>query len=67
MLRANTSFFVGARLVVAGELVSQADPIVAGRELLFDPVDSSAAVEETTAVPGVKRATKRVAKKIAGE
>lgn len=67
MLRANTSFFVGARLVVVGELVSPADPIVSGRDALFDRVEQSSAIEETTAVPGVKRATKRVAKKIAGE
>ncbi len=67
MLRANTSFFVGARLVVVGELVSPADPIVPGRDALFDRVESSVTVEETTAVPGVKRASKRVAKKISGE
>lgn len=66
MLRANTSFFVGARLVAAGELVAPTDPIVAGREALFDRVDSSPVVEEATAVPGVKRTTKRTARKPAG-
>lgn len=67
MLRANTSFFVGTRLVSAGELVSPSDPIVAGREALFDQVAPISVVEEATAVPGVKRATKRVAKKTSGE
>ena len=67
MLRANTSFFVGARFVAAGELVSPDDPVVAGREALFDRVGSAPIVEEATAAPGVKRATKRVAKKTSGE
>lgn len=67
MLRANTSFFAGDRFVSLGELVASNDPVVAGREALFDRVDSAPVVEEATAVPGVKRATKRVAKKTAGE
>lgn len=67
MLKANTSFFADGRLVAAGSLIAPTDPIVAGRESLFDRVDTAPVVEEATAVPGVKRTTKRTATKSTGE
>lgn len=62
MHKANTSFFVNNRLVSDGDLVADDDPIITGREHLFDRVNAT--VEEATAVPGVKRTAKRTAKKI---
>lgn len=65
MRKANTSFFVGARLITVGELVADDDPAIAGREHLFDGAPSSTGpvIESATAVPGEKRTTKRTAKK----
>jgi hypothetical protein len=63
MLTANTSFFAGGRLVAAGELVDERDPIVTGREALFDRDDTVAVVEQATAAPGQKRTTKRPVKR----
>lgn len=67
MLKANTSFFADGRHIAAGSIIASTDPIVAGRESLFDRVDTAPVVEEATAVPGVKRTTKRTAKKPTGE
>jgi hypothetical protein len=66
MLKANTSFFADGRLVNVGELVAATDPIVKGREVLFDRTGDTV-VEEATAVPGVKRTTKRRTTKPTGE
>lgn len=65
MRKCNTSFFVGARFVAAGELVEDSDPILRGREHLFDaPVRAAGPViESATAAPGEKRATRRSTKK----
>lgn len=51
------------RLVRAGELVSEGDPVLKGRAHLFVAV--SEAVEQATAAPGEKRSTpaKKTAKK----
>lgn len=63
MLRASTTFFAGDRLVQAGEIVSDADPIVKGREALFAPVQVTfptvAPVEQATAEPGARRSVRR--------
>ena len=67
MLKATTSFFAAGRVIVTGELVDDKDPVVAGREELFAPVEATPVIEEATAAPGVKRNTKRSVKKIAGE
>lgn len=62
VLRARTSFSVGSRVVPAGKLVDSADPIVKGRENLFEAAESH--VENTSAAPGTKRtARKRTAAK----
>lgn len=58
MLRANTTFFHGHRRIGAGDIVSDDDPVVAGREDYFDRLEvTSRPVEEATAVPGRKRRT----------
>lgn len=63
VIRANTSFLVGQRWVHAGDIVATDDPIVAGREHLFDSVDvPTRVVEQATATPGEKRSTRRVSK-----
>ncbi len=62
MLRASTTFFAGDRLVQAGEIVSDQDPIVKGREALFAPVQvtfPTAPVEQATAEPGARRSVRR--------
>jgi hypothetical protein len=48
---ARVSFWVGRRLVQAGETVDRSDPIVAGRASLF-----VVEVEQASAVPGELRA-----------
>lgn len=51
------------RTIAAGALVDSADPIVVGREALFESVDAfvsrQARVEEATAEPGEKRSLTR--------
>lgn len=55
ILRANTTFHVGQRTVRDGDIVDSTDPIVAGREHLFDsPAD---VIETATASPGERRST----------
>ena len=44
------------RVVKGGEMVPADDPIVKGREHLFDPLEE--VVEQATAAPGELRATK---------
>lgn len=58
------------RVVPAGTLLDSSDPIVKGRENLFEPVDTFMArqspdVEQATAAPGEKRSVGRPAKKTA--
>lgn len=68
MLRAKETFFTTANLMVtAGDLVADKDPIVKGREHLFEPVESAvkpSSVESATANPGEARTVTRVAKKV---
>lgn len=66
VLRVRTSFAANNRVYPAGSTVDAADPIVKGREDLFEtvPAASEPVVEQTTAAPGEKRAsTRRTAKK----
>lgn len=63
-MRARESFFVAVpppgRMVRAGELVKDGDPIVKGREHLFGPDgEDEAPVERATAAPGEKRLVRR--------
>lgn len=62
MLRATQTFFVGQRGVRVGDLVDPKDPIVKGREALFEQADAPTRVESASAAPGEKRAVKRLAK-----
>lgn len=60
ILRATTTFQVGGRRRInAGQLFSSDDPIVSGREALFEPVEDGVTVEQATAAPGEKRSTRR--------
>lgn len=53
-VRAKTSFAAAGRFHVReGQVLSSSDPVVAGREHLFDRVDGQ--VEAATAAPGEKR------------
>lgn len=45
------------RMVARGEVVAEDDPVIAGREGLFDWGDTP--VEQATAAPGERRATRR--------
>jgi hypothetical protein len=56
MLRARETFHANGRLVVAGGEVDEKDPIVSGREHLFEP--AGPVVEQATAAPGEKRAVR---------
>lgn len=61
MLRALISFAApGGRFVNAGDIVNRLDPVVKGREALFEPVTD--AVEQATAAPGEKRTVTRARK-----
>ncbi len=51
LLRAIEAFFVGQRFVHPEMIVSSYDPVVKGRESLFQPIE----VEQATAAPGEKR------------
>ena len=68
MMIVSKSFFYNGVLFPVGKEVDKADPVVAGREHLFDasvaPVAPVAPVAAATAAPGEKR---RVAKKSAGK
>jgi hypothetical protein len=56
------------RVVSAGDLVDSTDPVVKGREDLFEPVETTVArtkergVEKATASPGEKRTAAKPAK-----
>lgn len=74
LLRVKASFAVGWRVVPRGALVDAADPIVKGRESLFEPVVATYStvpasapvepvVEQATAAPGEKRTTPTRARK----
>ncbi len=58
ILRARAAFFAAGRVVRPGDIVSDSDPIVTGREALFETV-TEPGVEEATARPGEKRSTTR--------
>lgn len=65
MMIVSKSFFYNGVLFPVGKEVDKADPVVAGREHLFDAsVAPVAPVEAATAAPGEKRS---VAKKSAGK
>jgi hypothetical protein len=56
MLRALTSFHA-QRFIAAGDLVDDDDPVVAGREHLFEEASvTNRPIEQATAEPGEKRA-----------
>lgn len=60
LLRARQSFATADRSVSAGTLVDSSDPIVSGREDLFEPAAAAVAVvEQATAAPGSKRRTSK--------
>lgn len=69
MLRATTTFHVAQRTVQVGDIVRRDDPIVAGREHLFEDLSryDDAPIEQATASPGERRAVKRPAKKAAAQ
>lgn len=55
-LRARETFFYGNRMIARGQLVNAADPIVKGREHLFEPTDADVPIiEQATAAPGERR------------
>lgn len=56
-LRARQTFFIGRRKVERGQLVNDADPIVKGREHLFESTEVPL-VEQATAAPGERRAVR---------
>ena len=63
MLKVIETFFVGNTCYRAGSEVADTDPVVKGRELLFIGKPSAPVVEQATAAPGEKRATRRPASK----
>ena len=67
MLRAKETFFTTSNLVVvAGDLVDDNDPIVKGREALFEPAEAAvkpSSVEQATAAPGERRSAVRTSKR----
>lgn len=53
------------RVLTAGQLVDSADPVVKGREHLFETLDTymdRKAPEQATAAPGERRSVRRSAK-----
>lgn len=54
VLRANTSFAIGLRVIREGDLLPADSPFVKGREELFTPVEG-AVIEQATAAPGEVR------------
>ncbi len=56
-VRAKESFTADGRIIAAGLFYDDADPIVKGREALFEPIEV-VRVEQATAAPGEKRSTK---------
>ena len=60
-LRAHTSFAVpGRRHINEGDLVDASDPIVRGREHLFESSErATVGVEQATAAPGERRNVQR--------
>lgn len=61
-LRALSSFHALGRFVRAGDEVDSKDPIVKGREVLFESPAPSGSVEQATAAPGEKRSVTRTRK-----
>jgi hypothetical protein len=63
ILRCKTSFHAVGRpvMVRAGQIFDSSDPVVEGREHLFEDVDGL--VERSTANPGERRFVKRAAKR----
>lgn len=66
ILRATTTFLVGPEVISEGTVLLSTNPVVKGRESLFEDVAEvlgvEVAVEQATAAPGEKRtrATKKV-------
>lgn len=69
LLRVKASFVDGWRVVPRGAIVDSSDPIVKGRDSLFEPVAATYStvpasapvepvVEQATAAPGEKRTTR---------
>ena len=61
VLRAKETFFVGNAKLTKGQLVNDDDPIVKGKEHLFESTEEVAIpmVEQATANPGQRRAVRR--------
>lgn len=64
MLKVKETFFVGNTCYRAGFDVSETDPVVKGRELLF-VAGGGRSVEQASASPGSTRSVKRPATKTA--
>lgn len=62
-LKVRATFFALGRSFTRGTVVDSADPVVRGREHLFE----SDEVEQATAAPGETRTTKRPARKRAAK
>lgn len=56
--QANRTFSTGRRMVSQGDIVTGDDPILKGREALFDRLEY-VPVETATAAPGEKRTVSR--------
>ncbi len=59
MLRSLVTFHANGRTISDGELVDPKDPIVKGREALFEKAESAPVVEQATAEPGARRSVRR--------
>lgn len=63
-VQARTTFWIpGPRLVRAGDIFDAGDPVVAGRQELFVPIEDL--VERATARPGERRSVRRPRKQAA--
>lgn len=58
ILRSKTAFYAGRRLVGHGDIVQSNDPIVTGREALFEAVVDEDPVQPAAPVAKARKATK---------
>lgn len=54
-LCARQSFHVGRRFIPRGTVVRSDDPVIEGREHLFQDVNEELGIEQATAAPGERR------------
>lgn len=59
-VRAQQTMWIGDRIIHEGDVFDAKDPVVKGREAVFEDVETR--VEAATAAPGEKRARKPSAK-----